>query len=736
MVLNNGYIYIRTHSSYNLQNAYKLGKTINIPERDDTYKTSEINKGKFIIVYEINIKQLNIIDNLLKSEFKELNVRFDGGTEFYNKIIIDKIEPYFDKLGLKFKKLSQDEINELIRKYRVKQNFKKINIKLFIQALKKIRTFQFKPYQNEAISNILNYKSRLQHLVISPTGTGKTLIFAFNICKSIIKNKKNIVILTKKKEILCQMKERLNQYIELFINNNLISSFDYNIVECLNNCSNNKLNKKRSKPTIFIINWDKFTSSNDTDHELIYWNSFNLLVLDESHWIGANGIYNVMKYIKDKTNVNYLGFSATPVRLNYSCQTNILDIFGDKQDYNIIFEYTYFEAIKNKHICPIRYSMIDITTDDLVIDPAVDDDDNDIENSDKQQTKVLSTKAYKKVWTQIKTNIIDKTNFKKGILYFRSRKDLLKFYNKMKNKVGNFKLIPTMSVSSNDNNIISKLIEESNLTNDDFENGINKFLKTNDNVILLSVFRAIEGFDDSKLEFAVRMYYSYSINYLTETQRMGRIIRLYLNDINGVKKYGYYATLEINNDVELIKKSLIKRFRSWIQFAKKYNKHKDKNDINDKKKEIKEIISMYYDIKQLKFYNIDLEKDILDKLNFKDYDKHKIKQALKRHNKNLEKEEQIKTKSQYDEWAFENDFPTIDELEELGFNDLKWLFDIKEDDYLSWIELKKVCKKYQNKYPDLGYVELYNKISKKHNIPIEPEEIYKNKFNNFNDLFN
>ena len=295
--------------------------------------------------------------------------------------------------------------------------------------MKFIPTFQFKSYQNEANNNIANHKSRLKHVLISPTGTGKTLIFAFNICKNIIKNKKNIIILTKKKEILHQMKERLNNYIKLFIDNNLIDFFDYNIVECLNNCSNNKLNKKRNNPTIFIINWDKFTSSNYTDHKQINWNFFDLIILDESHWVGANGIYNVMKYIKDNTNVNYLGFSATPVRLNYDSQTNILDIFGDKTNYNVIYEYTYYEAIKNKHICPVRYSMIDITSEDLVAD-----DDEDEEDDEKKQAKILSTKSYKKVWKQIKTNIIEKTNFKKGILYFRSRKDLLKFYNKMKDK--------------------------------------------------------------------------------------------------------------------------------------------------------------------------------------------------------------------------------------------------------------------------------------------------------------
>ena len=52
-----GFIYIRNAFTYD--DTYKLGKTSNIPERDDTYKTSELKKGIFILVYEIDIKKLN-----------------------------------------------------------------------------------------------------------------------------------------------------------------------------------------------------------------------------------------------------------------------------------------------------------------------------------------------------------------------------------------------------------------------------------------------------------------------------------------------------------------------------------------------------------------------------------------------------------------------------------------------------------------------------------------------------
>ncbi len=84
-------------------------------------------------------------------------------------------------------------------------------------------------------------------------------------------------------------------------------------------------------------------------------------------------------------------------------------------------------------------------------------------------------------------------------------------------------------------------------------------------------------------------------------------------------------------------------------------------------------------------------------------------------NKNNKK---INTKSLYNEWAILNNFPISDELEEKGFNDFKWLFDIKDTDYLSWNELKKVCKEYQEKYSETIPNKIYELMLKENiNIP-------------------
>ena len=107
------YVYIRYCPHYE-ENVCKLGRTNNIRERDSTYKTGEQKKGQFEYVFQIFQDDIKITDEQLKEELLEYHVYYEGGgTEFYNKKIIDRIELLFEKWGIKYKKLSREEIDEL-----------------------------------------------------------------------------------------------------------------------------------------------------------------------------------------------------------------------------------------------------------------------------------------------------------------------------------------------------------------------------------------------------------------------------------------------------------------------------------------------------------------------------------------------------------------------------------------------------------------------------------------------
>ena len=178
----NGYIYVRNHPSYDVDDACKMGKANNIPERDTQYATGEIKRGYFEEVFELPIEKMGIVERLLQNEFRELNIKYDAGTEFYNKKIITLIEPYLITLGIKYKKLSKQEISNLVRCNRVRKTIKKINIQSLIHILKSKRTNkQYIWNERDYQTNIINFSKNellLQNKIYIelPTGGGKSYI--------------------------------------------------------------------------------------------------------------------------------------------------------------------------------------------------------------------------------------------------------------------------------------------------------------------------------------------------------------------------------------------------------------------------------------------------------------------------------------------------------------------------------------------------------------------------------
>jgi hypothetical protein len=116
MINNNkfGYIYIRRNNWYNMFDLCKLGKTINIPDRDSTYITSEVERGYFYPIFSVDIKFLDQIEKELQKEFINHNIYKGGGTEMYNIKIINLIEPFLKNNNYNYHILTQEEIDNLI----------------------------------------------------------------------------------------------------------------------------------------------------------------------------------------------------------------------------------------------------------------------------------------------------------------------------------------------------------------------------------------------------------------------------------------------------------------------------------------------------------------------------------------------------------------------------------------------------------------------------------------------
>ena len=206
-----GYIYVRTHPSYDAHQACKMGKTNCIPERDSLYATGEVVRGRFETVFQVPNQQMGIIERLLQQEFREFNVRYDAGTEFYDKQIISRIEPYLVRMGFEYKGLTRQEIDDLVRVNRLRKTIQKINIRGLIQQLilRGHTNPQYTPrnYQQVTIAKSVEHFARYDKgLLVLTCGVGKTLISlwitqalrATTICigvpsKLLLKQWKNII---------------------------------------------------------------------------------------------------------------------------------------------------------------------------------------------------------------------------------------------------------------------------------------------------------------------------------------------------------------------------------------------------------------------------------------------------------------------------------------------------------------------------------------------------------------
>lgn len=154
-----GYIYLRTHESYDKYDAYKLGQTMSIVERDSQYVTGEIVRGHFLRVFRVLATILCSIEKQLKQEFNaKHHVQIgDGGTEFYRKAISNLIPLYFQTHTIWFEELTQDEINAQIYPDR------------------NINEMKLYDYQQEVLGNVVAFydKHDIGKLIWS-CGLGKT----------------------------------------------------------------------------------------------------------------------------------------------------------------------------------------------------------------------------------------------------------------------------------------------------------------------------------------------------------------------------------------------------------------------------------------------------------------------------------------------------------------------------------------------------------------------------------
>ena len=378
-----GYIYIRTNEFWDIYEVYKLGKTDNIPNRETTYLTSEIKKGYYIMVIEIELSSLNNIEKELHKYFTKLNLNlyFNAGTEFYKKDIINYIIPYFNQNNIPYRVLSEDEINNLIRKIKqsntIKDNYTNFENKIEkIENIKEIYSskeddqiiisksfeslnlednnenritnkYNEREYQTQIINIIFEYfQNNNKGILILPCGAGKTYIALSSLIKleinRILIGVPNILLLKQWENII----SNLFQNVPYLIISSILNKIDiFNITRFLQN---------NLQKCIVITTYSSahkiYTATNNINFV------FDIKVNDEVHHLTSNNIdeedkKTYIKMLKIKS-IKELSLTATLKLLeNITNDKNVISNDNIEHFGEIIDKKSLLWAINNNIVC-------------------------------------------------------------------------------------------------------------------------------------------------------------------------------------------------------------------------------------------------------------------------------------------------------------------------------------------------------------------------------------------------
>jgi superfamily II DNA or RNA helicase len=672
-----GYIYVRIHESYEKYEACKVGKAENIPDRDSQYATGEIVRGEFKDVYEVKYEDMSKIEEKIQERFKEMKVYRNGGTEFYNKRIMEKIEEYLRESEYDYKKLNKEEIDNLTRKDRKKDEKKKDKI-----TNKKVKEIIQRKDQEEIIKKAKEYyKENNKGILVLMCGVGKTLISLW-ITKDI--NSRRILIGVPNELLLKQWEE----VVKIFFKKKKYITV-------------NKDNKKESvekfleeygEECIVITTYASSYKVKKAAEEKKY--KFDMKIYDEMHHLTTinmkeDDTKEYIEILKIKSG-KQLGLTATmkEIENNNNVGMNVVSN-NDKEIFGEIIERKNLSwAIQKKVVC------------DYVIQTIITDEEKLEEhferfNIDEENDKRMFLSAYTTL---------------KSIIYSRTHHILI-YTNNMENSSKIIKYI---------NNLISKKYFEiddicyseynSNMTTKEQKDTLERF-KSSKYGIMTCVYCLGEGWDLPLLDgvvFSENMTSNIRIvqsalracrKNKNEENKISKIILPVLNteewcekttnkDLQKVREVIYQMGLEDENINHKIKVYKIK-----VENKNK-NKIKEEDDYDEEIGEYDEQLTKILKLKIIKRSELYIS-----------YEKAKM----------LIKEKNIKNKEEYYKIS-ERDNRLSSNPEELYNGKFKnWIdyLSIDKKEYYDKDECKKMIDKYMKEYPELKKNHMnYEEITK------------------------
>jgi len=580
-------------------------------------------------------------------------------------------------------------------------------------------TFELRPNQIKALQKNKEC-GFISGIHIQVTGAGKSVIILKTISDKLEydNNKKVFIILTDRIEILknwfFDSNNNLNQSnVQYWKKNNIIDLTKFDIIDTVTNKDKNIINKINNavKPTLVIMN-NAFLRTNNKYEQLI--NNISLVLLDECHCVSGPEIYKALRHIKNNLNTSIIGFSATPIRNNKNSILQLCEIFGtitvsgsgSNKKINILSFYDIISALQDNIVLPYKFVITSIKNIQNVNNKLV---------LKEIMNKELELLPYKKVisWCKRISDIDENVQFFKD----------------------NF---PNM-------NIYYSHSEEQ-------DNESHKFYTDNDNAIMLCVNRFREGCDINHLDCGIYLDQVKKRSTLVSIQTSGRVVR---PDKEKLKKYGLIIEniyFDSNTNIEY---QTVQRIVEYYDHILNISDDTDEYEIRNTMDEFKKIYqnTIFSPEKSEITIKVDdnVNHDNVIKVEIKDLNWGLMKKFLNDKvitKLNKEKDENEKLKLEFEllrdkvqklNLKYKKDYYNLDEEYEkepdVKYNHHGWLnwYDFLGIDMSNYPASKQIWRKKCIEY-NLKDKDSYDENCEKHNLPLMPEELYKD-FKSFYEEF-